>query len=128
MNTRRCENISRPPEPRGTMAQRKSNIQAFMGLEFGFCVSAIGLDDAPASGQDRSQAAGGRKIDLGLNTQTQHLRLSWKPTRVSDVQDPRSAGGTLIRGLARSAPPASCCTNPTLSPFINASGETLTKF
>jgi hypothetical protein len=29
------------------MAQRKSNIQAFMGLEFGFCVSAIGLDDAP---------------------------------------------------------------------------------
>src|SRR5208283_4788948 len=88
MNTRRCENISRPPEPRGTMAQRKSNIQAFMGLEFGFCVSAIGLDDAPASGQDRSQAAGGWKIDLGLNTQTQHLRLSWKPTRVSDVQDP----------------------------------------
>jgi hypothetical protein len=58
------------------MAQRKSNIQAFMGLEFGFCVSAIGLDDAPASGQDRSQAAGGWKIDLGLNTQTQHLRLS----------------------------------------------------
>ena len=75
MNTRRCENISRPPEPRGTMAQRKSNIQAFMGLEFGFCVSAIGLDDAPASGQDRSQAAGGWKTDLGLNTQTQHLRL-----------------------------------------------------